>query len=256
MDQIEDIPSAEIVRPEKYSLTIAGRKIKLQYLILGILLILGVVIALAVVLTKNPPPPAPGGILGTTASPTVSSSPSVIPSVEPSSTPTSVLYAQLVDIISEQSGSTIPTTSFTNGQSNHRRAMDWLVDDQTKWQQEGKDPLSNEEIAERFTLALLYYETQGSGWSEPYKFMDNTLHVCKWRDSLRRTFRKGVTSCTDGSSGKRVANLTLWDNKLRGKLPAEIGLLKELTALEAGENKLQGMVPESIGSLSQLGHLE
>eukprot|EP01082_Thalassiosira_pseudonana_P015016 g13172.t1 g13172 contig8:77989-79002(+) len=47
------IPSASLVQPEKYSLTIAGRKVRFRYLALGALVLLGVVVAVAVVLVKK-----------------------------------------------------------------------------------------------------------------------------------------------------------------------------------------------------------
>ena len=194
----EDIPAATVVRPEKYSLTIAGRKIPLYLLVLGVIVVLIAVIALAVTLS--------GGEDNTPSSaPSISLFPTSVPSMQPSTSPTSVLQANLMNIISEYSGGNV-SSSFSEYKSNHRMALNWLVDDQSKWLEE-KEPLSSVEIVERFVLALLHFETGGDDWREPFKFRTEE-HICMWKGRLYRTFSKGVTACTHGNV-RRVTNLTL-----------------------------------------------
>ena len=192
---------------------------------LGVIVILGASIALSVALTKTKsgadpnsgegndiPEYAPSSTPSVSLLPSMdpstepSNNPSIDPSTEPSTSPSTVLQAELVNIISEYSGGNI-SSSFSDGQSKHRMALDWLVDDQSKWRLEEKDFLSNAEIVERFVLALLYYETYGNEWSESFKFMTGK-HICQWRGTLFRTLRKGVVKCTHGSVG-RVMDLAL-----------------------------------------------
>ncbi|KAL7534805.1 hypothetical protein ACHAXR_006087 [Thalassiosira sp. AJA248-18] len=218
----DDIPSATLIRPDKYSLTIAGHKIQLRFLALGVLSMLGVAIALAVILTKNgvvDPGDIPAYV--PSSAPSVSLFPSSNPSVEPTASPTSILHAELVGIISEYTGGNISSSFPDNMQSNHRMALNWLVDDQSKWR-EKKEPLSNVEIVERFVLALLYFETDGGDWSETLKFLTEE-HV--------------------------------WNNNLQGGLPTEIGLLTELVALQIGLNDIHGNIPDTLGLLTKMTHI-
>lgn len=205
----DDIPSATVVRPEKYSLTIAGYKCQLRFLVLGTLLLLAVVIALTTALSRKsviePESFQPAPVYSST--PTTSMIPTSAPSTEPSITPTSTLQANLLDIIYDFSGGNI-SKSFEDVQSKHREALDWLVNDQLERQSDGHLSLTNAEIVERFVLALFYLETSGDNWSNSFEFMTKEHH-CRWRGSLRRTFRKGVTKCTTDGSTRRIMNLTL-----------------------------------------------
>ena len=205
----DDIPSATVVRPEKYSLTIAGYKCQLRFLVLGTLLLLAVVIALTTALSRKsviePESFQPAPVYSST--PTTSMIPTSAPSTEPSITPTSTLQANLLDIIYDFSGGNI-SKSFEDVQSKHREALDWLVNDQLERQSDGHLSLTNAEIVERFVLALIYLETYGEDWSNSFEFMTKEHH-CRWRGSLRRTFRKGVTKCTTDGSTRRIMNLTL-----------------------------------------------
>mmetsp|Transcript_25138 Transcript_25138/g.52562 ORF Transcript_25138/g.52562 Transcript_25138/m.52562 type:complete len:1211 (-) Transcript_25138:78-3710(-) len=281
----EDIPSATVVRPAKYSLTIAGRKFQFRFLALGAIIILGATTILSVTLTKRRMDPGPDSaymdeILAYSPSSTPSSSPfpTSDPSTIPSNSPSSALQAELVDIILEYSSTVAPgagddtilpmvlpsdlsmmdapdeenfSSLFSGVQQ--RAALNWLVDDQSAWREE-KEALPNAEIAERYALALLYYETRGEEWFKPFEFLTKE-HVCKWRGILFRTVRKGVTRCTNGGSG-RVQSLMLADNNLRGTFPAEIGLLQELTELDFEVNDMQGNVPSTLGSLTNITHLK
>lgn len=49
----DGIPEATVIRPEKYSVTVAGRKVPLYQVVLGISVTLGVMIALSLTLPRN-----------------------------------------------------------------------------------------------------------------------------------------------------------------------------------------------------------
>mmetsp|Transcript_29109 Transcript_29109/g.58128 ORF Transcript_29109/g.58128 Transcript_29109/m.58128 type:complete len:222 (-) Transcript_29109:480-1145(-) len=55
--------------------------------------------------------------------------------------------------------------------------------------------------------------------------------------------------------GGRVTRLR-WNQGLSGAIPAEIGALSALTALDLGRNKLNGAIPPTIGALSSLTTLD
>ncbi|KAL9189705.1 hypothetical protein ACHAXT_009380 [Thalassiosira profunda] len=195
----EEIPVGTVVRPEKNSLTIAGRKFQLRFVILAVIAVLALAIVLAVTLTRKNRDDAP------TSAPSVSLFPSSEPSMQPSLGPTTILQAELMGTISNYSGGVV-SGSFADSQSAHRRALQWLVDDQTAWLQE-KRPLPDAELVERFVVALIYFETYGDDWNQKLFFLTDE-HICRWKDSLYQTLRKGVTNCTRRGSGL-VTNLTL-----------------------------------------------
>ena len=206
----DKIPAAEVIHPDKYSLTIAGRKIHLRFLALGALIVLGAIVAMAVTLSKKT-------VVQPSSAPSVSMVPSLTPSSEPSINPTSTLQAELVDIISgHPEGSKLTSFSYDMRSTAHRQALGWLVDDQAKWRAE-KEPLSNTELVERFALALLYFATNGDDWSEQWGFLTED-HVCLWRGyfkdpETRRPYQKGVIRCDEKTSG-RIQNLNLCEQVL------------------------------------------
>ena len=68
-----------------------------------------------------------------------------------------------------------------------------------------------------------------------------------------RPFREwhGVTNDADG----RVIGLYLWNNKLSGPIPTELGDLSSLEWLYLHNNQLTGTIPKQLGSLSNLKRL-
>ena len=53
----------------------------------------------------------------------------------------------------------------------------------------------------------------------------------------------------------RVQKLNLTNNRLRGSIPAELGLLTELTNLELSKNQLSGVIPPQLAQLAKLRNL-
>ena len=185
----EDIPSAEVVIPEKYSITIAGRKVHAGVLVLVGIVFIVLVVALSVTLTR----PAPGG--GGSSSPTLSRMPSSPPSIQPSAAPTTALYSSLIDTIY---GESIHDIDFDE---QRKATMEWLADDQAST----TVSLSDEQLRERYALALLYFVSNADGsWYDDMKFLSSG-HVCTWR-MKRSGEKKGVLLCDDED---RVLQLVL-----------------------------------------------
>ena len=193
----EDIPSAEIVIPEKYSITIAGKKVHAGVLILVMLVIIVLVVALSLTLTRSTP-------IGS-SSPTLSRMPSSPPSIQPSSQPTSALYSTLVDTIY---GDMIQDIDF----NEHRQAaMEWLAEDQAS----ATVFLTDEQLRERYALALLYFVSNADGsWYDDINFL-SADHVCNWR-MKRSGEKKGILLCDDENKVLQLAlckfrNVLGWD---------------------------------------------
>ena len=55
-----------------------------------------------------------------------------------------------------------------------------------------------------------------------------------------------------GGSTKRVVHLALNQRGLSGRIPAELGLLSQLSLLQLTDNELQGTIPPELGSLGKL----
>ena len=149
----------------------------------GVLILIGIliitlVVGLSVSLTRPPP--------------LVSQMPSLSPTT---SSPTSKYYSSLVQTIY---GDNIEQIEFNQ---DRKAAMQWLEQDQV----DASAPLSDVELRERYTLALLYFATNAAGsWYDDINFLSQG-HVCTWR--LKRSGeKKGALLCDEND---RILQLAL-----------------------------------------------
>jgi hypothetical protein len=95
---------------------------------------------------------------------------------------------------------------------------------------------------DRAALTALYEATDGPNW-----------HVAtNWLSSEPLSAWAGVTV----DDGGRVTWLALGGNNLRGSLPAELGDLTRLNALDLLFNELTGSIPAELGNLARLWRLD
>ncbi|MCY3773566.1 MAG: hypothetical protein OXG98_16290 [Gemmatimonadetes bacterium] len=94
---------------------------------------------------------------------------------------------------------------------------------------------------DRAALIALYNATNGPNWTNNDNWLSE-LPMGQWH---------GVTT---GGNG-RVTELRLTQNNLEGPIPAELGNLDELEALDFWINKLNGAIPGELGKLSNLNTL-
>lgn len=176
--------------PEKYSITIAGKKVHAGVLVLIAVVIVVLVVGLSVSLTRP--------TKGVTSAPTISRMPSMSPSSQPSSTPSSELYSNLVQTIY---GENIDQVEWS---AERVAAMKWLEEDQAI-----NSTLSEKEMRERYALALLYFVSNEEGsWYDDINFLSQD-HVCTWRIK-RSGEKKGVLDCSIEKEGvQRVLQLVL-----------------------------------------------
>lgn len=173
----EDIPSAEVVVPERYSVTVAGKKVHAGILAIVIILIVVLTISLSVMLTRSSSSKIP------TQSPTMS----------PTSSPTSELYYNLVQRVYGDDS--------VDWNEDRHIAMSWLEKDQS----DTSNAVTDEELRERYALALLYFISNADGsWFDHINFLSED-HVCTWR-MKRSGEKKGVLLCDDDG---RVVQLAL-----------------------------------------------
>ena len=93
--------------------------------------------------------------------------------------------------------------------------------------------------SDRAALVALYNATNGPNWTKRDNWLSTTAPLGDWH---------GVT--TNGAG--RVTGLDLGKNNLSGPLPAELGLLDNLTELVLAENLLSGPIPVELGNLTNL----
>ncbi len=196
----KEIPSATVIEPDKFSVTVCGRKIRWPFIAVGIAIIFAVAITAGVITSRRGGGVGGGGDeLAPSSSPSISLSPSLNPSPSPSNSPSSYLQVELSQILTSAG---VDMSSFT---PSHEKAFSWLTTDLSA--QGGVDaissvtkrPYSADEIVERFILALLYYETDGPNWQESSNFL-STDHVCYWvRKRSVKEGRKysGIADCSD-----------------------------------------------------------
>ena len=98
--------------------------------------------------------------------------------------------------------------------------------------------------AEREALVALYQATQGPDWA-----VDRRLH---WRREVPLAHWTGVTLNAQG----QVTGLAVAGVGLRGQVPAALGQLTALAALDMAANRLYGPLPRELGQLSLLQTLQ
>ena len=93
-------------------------------------------------------------------------------------------------------------------------------------------------LTDRRILEIFYEATSGPSWTRSDNWMTDAP-LSDWH---------GVETDADG----RVIELSLWRNRLNGRIPAEIGDLSRLTSLWLTDNQLKGHIPPSLGKLEDL----
>ena len=92
--------------------------------------------------------------------------------------------------------------------------------------------------SDRDILALLYNATDGPNWRESANWLSDRP-LSEWY---------GVST----NEGGHVTHLDMFNNRLSGALPSELGNLSSLEFLALGDNRLSGPIPPELGNLSNI----
>jgi len=136
--------------------------------------------------------------------------------------------------------------------SPQNRALKWITQDDPLKLPSPKTSTDAKRVLQRYALATFFFATGGENWVEKYGFLSDK-HECHWNE-VSGGFFHGAGGCAEGD-GQTVTLLSLWNNNLLGKIPAEIGHLQGLTALTLFDNQLMGEIPSDLNSLSNLSTL-
>ena len=95
--------------------------------------------------------------------------------------------------------------------------------------------------SDREALEAFYHATDGPNWETSYGWLTDA------------PFREWY-GVTEGNQG-RAWGLDLFENRLSGQLPAELGQLTDMRVLTLDFNQLSGPIPPELGQLTDLGGL-
>ena len=98
-----------------------------------------------------------------------------------------------------------------------------------------------DEIAQRYTMATLFYALDGENWEERNGYV-TSLPTCQW----------GRTFCNEEGL---VTKLDLAGNSLAGSIPQETGFFPNMQDVRLEDNSLTGMIPSTILQMTQMTHL-
>ncbi|CAB9497649.1 Leucine Rich Repeat [Seminavis robusta] len=156
-----------------------------------------------------------------------------------------------------------------DNRSPQARAYEWLLADPSL------SDYSGTRIIQRFSLATLYYATNGDKWRDNKLWMNHAYHECQWYSRMDENPGSGTQdefwddwatqifggnyqylepflSC-EGSGEQVFTHLWLFNNNLDGQLPPEFYLLTNLKTVFLDGNKLDGTkIQTEIGLLSNL----
>ena len=104
------------------------------------------------------------------------------------------------------------------------------------------DDPDNSFISDRQILEILFKATGGDGWKDRYNWLTDAP-ISAWH---------GVETNADGD----VIALLLYENNLRGIIPASLGKLQNLQELVLSSNELTGPIPPELADLSKLKILD
>lgn len=158
------------------------------------------------------------------------------PSSFPSPTPTSPFPTRpplgLVDILA----TVTPIEVLLNTTTAQFAALQWLETVDLRRER------TESEILQRYALTVLDFSLRSTSRRRLVSSINDLLEECSWR---------GV-ECSDSVT---VTSLNWANSGLDGELPAEMGLLRNLTLLDLGENQIGGSLPDALYDLTALESL-
>jgi hypothetical protein len=120
--------------------------------------------------------------------------------------------------------------------SPQNSALNWIL-----YGDEKKLQVNDETLIQRYSLSVFYYALGGPQWPT----------ASSWLTANSECQYTGV-ACNEFGF---VTTIALVDNKLKGSLPEEIGLLDQLTMLDLTNNQISETIPIQLSELEDLESL-
>ena len=116
-----------------------------------------------------------------------------------------------------------------------------------EWLGSNKDVMEFDEqrIRQRYALAILYCETDGSSWNENGSWVSD-LHECDWDNHVN------VDPC---GRQEQLQILRNEGRQMTGTLPPELSMISSLWDISFSDNLLTGTIPTDLAQLSELDTL-
>jgi len=170
--------------------------------------------------------------LAMTKSASLNRSPDGMTSDDLSKPQNGTVHDKLEDIIRQKLSPCTNTHLFDISDTPQKMALDWIIHTDKK-QLDGKD----EELMERYSLAVLYFSTLLKNKASIWLDVENS--ACQWEGIM-----------CEGS--KSVTHIDLGGLGLEGIIPSEIICLSNLKQLDFANNAISGTIPVELASLSNL----
>ena len=128
---------------------------------------------------------------------------------------------------------------------------------------------SEEQFLQRYSLAVLYYASNGDGWINNNAWLTNANECSWWSNApdvcdsagryvavdLAENNLQGSIPAELSALSASMRQLSLFGNTLIGTLISEVGQLTRLESLDVGGNDLTGTLPSSLGMMERLAGL-
>ena len=121
--------------------------------------------------------------------------------------------------------------------------------------------------SEHNALIALYHSTNGANWTNKTNWLEEGEPECSWYGVICNGTQTAVirlelfNNRLSGTIPKELGQLTqlqrlyLWGNQLSGTIPKELGQLTQLQVLYLDNNQLSGTIPPELGQLTELREL-
>lgn len=123
-------------------------------------------------------------------------------------------------------------------------ALQWISEDTRQTSTAEDDPY----LAQRYSLAVLYYSTRGQYWTNSEGWLTNEGY-CNWYGVQ---CLGSETSIVEQSGNGPVFDVNLSSNHLRGTIPSELNAFQDLLFLDFKGNRLEGTLPSDLGGWTGL----
>lgn len=112
-------------------------------------------------------------------------------------------------------------------------------------------------VSQLYSLACMYFATQGHLWTFAFEWLNARVSECDWYSTYQGSIcSSNDINVSDIDESIIVERLALDRDKIRGQLPEELNLLSnQLTLLSMAKNELSGKLPAWLADLTQLTSL-